>query len=381
MAEIRPFREEMSGAETDLNKALPASHGRQLTRFCAYNQTGQRFISNEVDVPPASTHSFEDLFSVLTPGSGKAIWIVPIRTLNATGFRVPVDLLYLDESGVVLEAVQSFPLSRVSMPTARAASILALPAHTVLSTGIDVQDRLLISDPDAMQRYLLHTDSLSLESEHKPRLIRMRNNSVPSNLLEEHDDRGQSTPEEPPRNMDALAGIPEAAPDQTSPNIAPSKPQEPDPSPVVETPAPKFQKPANRKWWQKLLSDEPADPRKATRETLPGLVAYFFTGGRPVPHAVRNISRSGLFVHTSESWYLGTIVRMTLADERQRTAERSITLNAKVVRCTDDGVGLHFLFANKNSGLRDTSAALVDLSTGADRAQFEQFLAQYKAGG
>jgi hypothetical protein len=380
MAEIRPLREEKSGPGRDLSNGLPSSFGRQLTRFCAYNQTGQRFISNEVDVPPASTASLEDLLSILTPGSGKAIWIVPIRTLNATGFRAPVDLLYLDENGLVLEAVQSFPISRVSMPTARAASILALPAHTVLSTGIDEQDRLLISDPDAMQRYLLHTDTLSLEPDHKTHPIRMRITSVPANLPGELEDRERSRTEALPLQWEPFAGNSGAAQERKSASSVPVESQETKSHPVAEADAPRFQKPARRKWWQKLLSDEPTDPRKASREVLPGLVAYFFTGGRPAPHFVRNISRSGLYVQTSESWYLGTIVRMTLTDDRQRAAERSVTLNAKVVRCTDDGVGLHFLFSGKRSGPRDKSAALVDLSTGADRAQFELFLEQYKSG-
>jgi hypothetical protein len=381
VAEIRPFRELIHAQEQELNMdTLP--HGRHVAEFCAYNQTGQRFISNQVEVPPVSTASFESLLSRLTPDSASAIWIVPIRALTATGFRLPVDLLYLDEDCVVLEAVNSFPLTRVSMPTAKAASILALPARTILSTGTEAGDRLLVCSPDVMQRYLLNAPAPSVETEHKPQLVPVRRATT--------DTRGSVDESQYALNTDILVRqveehiqerlfpteIPTAP---TLPPLSPERAYPPESEPATaEPPAPTYRIPDNRKWWQKLLSDEPADPRKAHREALKGLVAYFFTGGRPVPYAVRDISASGLFVFTSESWYQGTVVRMTLTDERQRTAERSITLHAKVVRCTGDGFGLQFLFPQKRNGRYDSAHALVDLTGSASAEQLEQFMERLK---
>ena len=77
-------------------------------------------------------------------------------------------------------------------------------------------------------------------------------------------------------------------------------------------------------------------------------MAYFFTGAAPVAHKVRNISVSGLYVLTSERWYKGTVVRITLTDEREPTKERSITVHGIVVRYMDDGVALQFVAEGAN---------------------------------
>jgi hypothetical protein len=146
-------------------------------------------------------------------------------------------------------------------------------------------------------------------------------------------------------------------------------------------PLPKDEKPASKmKWWQKLLYEEPSDRRKAAREALPGLVAYFFTGGVPRPHSVRDISTSGLYIITEERWYRGTFVRITLTDEREPTAERSITLHAGVVRWTEDGVALNFVLHEKRKRLKGTVSTLDQLSGGASVTQVEEFMARFKPG-
>jgi hypothetical protein len=73
------------------------------------------------------------------------------------------------------------------------------------------------------------------------------------------------------------------------------------------------------------------------------LIAYFFTGATPTPHEVLDISTSGLYIITSERWYLGTLIRLTLTDRHNPKTERSLTVNARVVRWGNDGVGFEFL--------------------------------------
>jgi hypothetical protein len=59
-----------------------------------------------------------------------------------------------------------------------------------------------------------------------------------------------------------------------------------------------------------------------------------------------------MFLYTSERWYLGTIIRVTLSDKRLPSAERSIAVNAMAVRWDEDGVGLCFLFQESKSRKR-----------------------------
>jgi hypothetical protein len=134
----------------------------------------------------------------------------------------------------------------------------------------------------------------------------------------------------------------------------------------------------SRHWLTRLLLGDPVDPRRAPRETLPGLIAYFFTGGTPVGQPVREISATGLYIITSERWYLGTVIRLTLTDRHRPTMERSITVNAKAVRWGNDGVGLEFVLAGKDR----RKSEIIDRderTNGVDATQVEEFLRNFKS--
>jgi hypothetical protein len=126
------------------------------------------------------------------------------------------------------------------------------------------------------------------------------------------------------------------------------------------------------------MNPEPPDPRKAIRECLPGLASYFWTGGVPVAHPIRDISLTGLYVVTEERWYPGTEVVMTLtkSDWGGEASDHSISLRARAVRWGSDGVGLGFLLAppkNRNQG----SSHMADE---VDWHELHQFLERLKAG-
>lgn len=97
-----------------------------------------------------------------------------------------------------------------------------------------------------------------------------------------------------------------------------------------------------RHWLDWLFSQERRAGKR--RASLP-LVAYYWDGAEPVPHAVLNVSSSGMYLLTQQRWYPGTVVTMTL--QRVKAAptdpERSIAVNAKVVRSGKDGVGLTYV--------------------------------------
>jgi hypothetical protein len=85
--------------------------------------------------------------------------------------------------------------------------------------------------------------------------------------------------------------------------------------------------------------------RRAPRGTVPGLVAFYFTGGAPRPFEVGKISASGLYLLTKERWAPETRIQMTL----QRTgavgknSSDSIHVSAEVVSFGPDGVGFRFV--------------------------------------
>jgi hypothetical protein len=144
--------------------------------------------------------------------------------------------------------------------------------------------------------------------------------------------------------------------------------------PIEERVQPAAKKaPAQKNWLQRLLSPDPADPRRAPRLRLSWVEAYFFTGGRPEPHKIRDISATGVYVVTDDRWYLGTVVRITLVDQRWPTADRSFTVHAKVVRWGEDGAGLAFVLNEENGALRG-KANPTEVVAGVDRTRAQQFL-------
>jgi hypothetical protein len=85
-----------------------------------------------------------------------------------------------------------------------------------------------------------------------------------------------------------------------------------------------------------------------------------------------------MFVLTEDRWYPGTVIRITLTDQREPTAERSFTVNAVVMRWGNDGVGVHFIFQEKKDRRRRNLSA-EDRTMGiADATTFRQYLATLK---
>lgn len=344
-------------------------------RYCAYNVNHGRFICTEVEAADFSPILIESRMATLTPGSETAFWLTPYRGLPPTSFRFPIDLVTLNRSHVVLEAIESYPLSRGSESGPPAASALALPPNTIASIGISPGDQLILATPEEMKTHLKR-----LESQKPVSPVIPISGSQESNRQEEDgaDDSGVNAaserllwenrqPENAPTEKVEYLELPEASPSA-----------EPDRAALAEqlgwnnpNPGPKPKK----SWWQAWKKPEaPEDPRIALRASLPGLVAYFFTGGLPAAHGIRNISATGVYVLTDERWYLGTVVRLTLTDKREQTSERSITLNAKVVRWGNDGVGLHFILRGK----KDPPPAENDIAGGTTREDVQQFLDRYR---
>jgi hypothetical protein len=90
--------------------------------------------------------------------------------------------------------------------------------------------------------------------------------------------------------------------------------------------------------------------RRSERIPALPLAAYFWDGAVPLPHVVRDISRTGVYLFTQERWYPGTMLQLTI-DAKGRAAttdqavapEDSMVVWSKVVRYGADGVGFEFM--------------------------------------
>lgn len=136
---------------------------------------------------------------------------------------------------------------------------------------------------------------------------------------------------------------------------------------------PKTDKPNSLKAWLKNWLS--SDRRRAPRQPLPGLVAYYWTGSAPRAYQIADISATGFYLLTEERWYPGTMVLMTIqrTDSDGQNPEDSIAVQSLVVRWGSDGLGLAFVllppgeFSSEEQRLR-----------GADKKTLEAFLVRIK---
>lgn len=122
------------------------------------------------------------------------------------------------------------------------------------------------------------------------------------------------------------------------------------------------------KWLSKLFG--PRDRRRSRRHSSPPLMAFYWDGGSSTPHPVPDLSHTGFFIKTADRWFPRTLVRVTL----QRRAEDpevstdSITVQCRVVRTGDDGVGMAIMLAEE-----DQSEFPATLGSLATRRQLNEF--------
>lgn len=126
------------------------------------------------------------------------------------------------------------------------------------------------------------------------------------------------------------------------------------------------------KWLSRVLSMQ--ERRRSERKFSPPLMAFYWDGGAPSPRLVPDISRSGMFLKTSDRWYPQTLLRVTLQKnpEDSSQSDEAITVQCRVVRADDDGIGVAFMLAEGPS--RKDPMDTVRLATQKDLNRFIQGL-------
>jgi len=332
-------------------------------RYCVYSQTRERFVVVDVEAVDGECGDLDAAFRTLNPKDGSARWIVPFGSISPGSVRFPLDLIFLTKSCVVLSIVSSFPMTRIGASSANAWSALAVPADALDRDAILPGDRLIICSPEEMKQRLQQLQEGSANT---------RQAAQPASHQEE-----TSLSEAEARVAQDISRAGATNSGESGSSEVESEEHRAQPSAKDEGSPSESEKPwektgAKRGWFKRLVLGDTPDPRRAKRESVPGLVAYYFTGGTPVPHSVRDISASGVYILTKERWYKGTVVRLTLTDRHKPTTERSITVNARAVRFGSDGVGFEYVLEDGqgSSGMPEVAGQ----TNGVDIAQVEDFL-------
>ena len=136
-------------------------------RFCVYDQTSEGFLSLGVTTADTLPSRLKLLIGRHTLRYDEGLWIVPSTGFHtfSTGMTAPIDLVYLDEQHRVVHIVESFPKFRLAPLKANAASLLALPAHTIYSSQTMPGNQLVICVAEEMEFRLRSTPSFEKPAE------------------------------------------------------------------------------------------------------------------------------------------------------------------------------------------------------------------------
>ncbi|HMD76888.1 MAG TPA: hypothetical protein VKG86_05895 [Terracidiphilus sp.] len=297
----------------------------ETQKLCAYNQTRECFLGLEVSAVDIPYTNLKELIAGLALQSGEGLWISPFRGIPDSGVFTPLDLVYLDEECRVIDVVESFPTFRVTPLSPQAASVLALPTHSIYSSQTQPGDQLMLCAAEEMERRLEGFSGAGIAGTVQsavllreqplwsggPGLLQLKERP---NTDDEDEDQEEIPETEQTHEMD-----------------------------LVEPGTKEFRPPKNwlERWWS-------PDPRKAPRVSAPGLAAYYWTGTVADARDVKDISSTGLYVVTEERWYPGTLILMTLqrTDDGEKSTEHAISVHSRAVRWGKDGVGLQFVLRN-----------------------------------
>jgi len=227
------------------------------------------------------------------------------------------DLLYLDENGVVIKGTELFSVHEFAAFGGRVASALALPPKTISRTQTVAGDQLKVAsaEDEEMAQWLASADAPVT-----PGIAAAVN-------TQQLPDEGAVSGESADAHQSAQKGS------------------------LLQ----RF-----RKW---LDGDKETKTWRADRRALPGLIAYYWTGGAPQSYQLANISLTGLYLLTDERWVIETVIQMRLqrTDKQEYEAGGSIPVLVKVARWGVDGVGLQFVFPEPGTQQKATSMAGTNL--------------------
>jgi hypothetical protein len=353
-----------------------AGGNMESRKLCAYNQTRECFLGLEVDGADLSLAKLKDRIASLSLKSGEGLWLTPFRGLPEWGIRVPLDLLYLDHDGRVIDVVESYPVFRANASTPQPASVLALPTHSIYSSQTQLGDQLVLCVAEEMQQRLERSTGSGAASNGAASTTAAATPitlvALPKLKVTQLPKPASSAPKRAAasvvqsavllREKPLWSGGPGLLELEKRTDAETAMPHETHVMGLIQPEMKDVRPPRGwlERWWS-------PDPRKAPRDAAPGLAAYYWTGGPPAAHTVKDISSTGLYVVTEERWYPGTLVLMTLqvTDAGEEVSERTICVHSRAVRWGKDGVGLQFVLQKESE---DSSMAA------ADRRALDKFL-------
>jgi uncharacterized membrane protein (UPF0127 family) len=114
-----------------------------MKRLMARNVNLNSVIADKVGVAATRAERRTGLLNHDHLEPGEALWIVPSRGVHTFGMKFPIDVVALDERGVIIDCVPNMKPWRVRFPRRGTAGVLELPAGRVAASGTEIGHRIL----------------------------------------------------------------------------------------------------------------------------------------------------------------------------------------------------------------------------------------------
>lgn len=112
--------------------------------MAAFNRTRGTCVAEEVLVAQTHWSRLRGLVGTTSAEfrAGQALWIVPCRGVHTLAMRFPLDLIYLDRQGVVVELRAQVRPWRFAPVNLQAASVLELRSGAIRRSNTAMGDRV-----------------------------------------------------------------------------------------------------------------------------------------------------------------------------------------------------------------------------------------------
>src|SRR5215469_17032806 len=117
-----------------------------VSPMAAFNRTRGTCLADDVRIARTHWSRLRGLAGVGQAGfaAGQALWIVPCRGVHTLAMRFPLDLIYLDRKGVVVDLRVTIQPWRFAPINFHAASMLELPSGSIRRSNTVIGDMVEI---------------------------------------------------------------------------------------------------------------------------------------------------------------------------------------------------------------------------------------------
>jgi len=125
-----------------------------------YNKTRETFLAFRVKVADSILGRLVGLLGrrSLQPDSG--VWICPANAVHTIGMLFSFDLVLIDRDFKVVGMRELLRPFRITMPNAKAESVIELPAHSIFRSRTQLGDQLLIERYEPKKVHFSEADTV-----------------------------------------------------------------------------------------------------------------------------------------------------------------------------------------------------------------------------